>query len=257
MFLAFLFSCHTKSKLQMSRMNDSNSTADTTTDSKGQFLKSLINDFDLDVVDDALLHPEKPEYIDHFGFKVQVKTDNEYDPDTSESEDEFEDASSLKSDNLKIKDTSLSQEDYGVIIPTTTVIDKSTIRRDSTIQEEQIEFLLNKDTSEEEEEEEEKINAMEDWHLISSVEKLSLVNSSVQIPLAETSAMMTDTSNKVSSTSNSTATTSYYDILLSKFARLGNQDSVKQAQLKEETSHNLELLKEQSSKGDTDWGKFL
>lgn len=36
-----------------------------------------IADFDLDVVDDALLNPTSSEYMDHFGFKIQVRTDDE------------------------------------------------------------------------------------------------------------------------------------------------------------------------------------
>ena len=44
--------------------------------------------------------------------------------------------------------------------------------------------------------------------------------------------------------------TSYYDILVSKFIK-STHDPV---ELKQETSHNLELLKEQSEQT-TDWGK--
>lgn len=43
-------------------------------------------DYDLDVVQDALLNPHHSEYQDHFGFRIQVKTDDEYDDDTSEDE---------------------------------------------------------------------------------------------------------------------------------------------------------------------------
>jgi hypothetical protein len=208
--------------MKMSNLNDSNSTADNVTDSQSQFIQPLINDFDLDVVDEAMLHPEKPEYIDHFGFKVQVKTDTEYAQDTSESEDEFEDASSLKSDSVKSKGTAGPQEDDSINITQANL-------KTTTIEGEPAEG--------------EKINTMEDWHLISSVEKLDPTNSS-----SETSSVVTDSSKPNN--------TSYYDIFLSKFSRLGNQDSVKQAQLKQETSHNLELLKKESSTGDTDWGKL-
>ncbi|KAF7721125.1 GTPase-activating protein [Apophysomyces ossiformis] len=41
-------------------------------------------EYDLDVVDDALLNPDSGEYLDHFGFTIQVKTDDEYDEDTSD-----------------------------------------------------------------------------------------------------------------------------------------------------------------------------
>lgn len=36
-----------------------------------------MTEFDLDVVDDALLNPNNSEYMDHFGFKIQVRTDDE------------------------------------------------------------------------------------------------------------------------------------------------------------------------------------
>ncbi|CEP11275.1 hypothetical protein [Parasitella parasitica] len=48
--------------------------------------------FDLDVVDDALLNPTSSEYLDHFGFKIHVRTDDESssddDSDYNESDDE-------------------------------------------------------------------------------------------------------------------------------------------------------------------------
>ncbi|KAG0166298.1 GTPase-activating protein [Apophysomyces sp. BC1034] len=44
-------------------------------------------EYDMDVVDDALLNPESREYLDHFGFTIQVKTDDEYDEDTSDESD--------------------------------------------------------------------------------------------------------------------------------------------------------------------------
>ncbi|KAI8368752.1 rab-GTPase-TBC domain-containing protein [Blakeslea trispora] len=53
-----------------------------------------LNDFDLSVLDEALLYPEKTEYVDHFGFTVQVKSEH----NTDSSESEFEDAQSLSSD---------------------------------------------------------------------------------------------------------------------------------------------------------------
>jgi hypothetical protein len=58
----------------------------------------------------------------------------------------------------------------------------------------------------------------------------------------------------ISTTIEEKPSTSYYDILLSKFSRNSSfSDSSKQVKLKEETSHNLELLKEKSEQ-DTDWG---
>lgn len=146
--------------------------------------RPVLNDYDLDVVDEALLHPEKNEYIDHFGFRVQVKTDNEYDQDTSDSE--YEDASSTNKNQGYNTDDASSSAVNDPVLP--------------------------------------EVSQNEDWQIVPN-------------------------------TPNIKGAPSYYDILLSKFSR--NCDSAKQAQLKEETSHNLELLKERSSadEQDTDWGK--
>ncbi|KAI9252532.1 rab-GTPase-TBC domain-containing protein [Helicostylum pulchrum] len=145
---------------------------------------SVINDFDLDVVDEALHHPDKPEYIDHFGFTVQVKTDNEYDADTTDSE--YEDASSLKNKSPPPPQQDTAEDP---VLPDSC---------SSSI-----------------------INANEDWQLISST------------PIKPS--------------------TSYYDMLVSKCTRSSN-DTQKQVQLKQETSHNLELLKEKSlQQEETDW----
>ncbi|KAI7905502.1 eukaryotic and archaeal DNA primase, large subunit-domain-containing protein [Cokeromyces recurvatus] len=60
-----------------------------------------ITEFDLDVVDDALLNPDRSEYLDHFGFKIHVKTDDELSSD-DESEVSIyddEDPSSLEKQN--------------------------------------------------------------------------------------------------------------------------------------------------------------
>lgn len=46
-----------------------------------------IAEFDLDVVDDALLNPTSSEYMDHFGFKIQVRTDDE---SSSDDDSDFE-----------------------------------------------------------------------------------------------------------------------------------------------------------------------
>jgi hypothetical protein len=40
-------------------------------------LQEEMTEYDLDVVDDALLNPNNSEYMDHFGFKIQVRTDDE------------------------------------------------------------------------------------------------------------------------------------------------------------------------------------
>ncbi|KAF1807360.1 rab-GTPase-TBC domain-containing protein [Mucor lusitanicus] len=84
----------------------------------------------------------------------------------------------------------------------------------------------------------------EDWQMVSSIEK----------PGSHTTTAATppDADNRPTH-SPTPSTTSYYDLLLSKFSRSGHHNSSKQVQLQEETSHNLEQLKEQSSRGDTDW----
>ncbi|CAO3647372.1 unnamed protein product [Mucor hiemalis] len=48
-----------------------------TTDSEEQDDGYEMAEYDLDVVDDALLNPNNSEYLDHFGFKIQVRTDDE------------------------------------------------------------------------------------------------------------------------------------------------------------------------------------
>jgi hypothetical protein len=45
-----------------------------------------LHDYDLDVVDNVLNNPHQTEYYDHFGFKIEVKTDDE-DSDGSSDED--------------------------------------------------------------------------------------------------------------------------------------------------------------------------
>ncbi|KAI8987309.1 eukaryotic and archaeal DNA primase, large subunit-domain-containing protein [Mycotypha africana] len=46
-----------------------------------------ITEFDLDVVDDALLNPNSKEYMDHFGFRIQVRTDDEESSDDGSMSD--------------------------------------------------------------------------------------------------------------------------------------------------------------------------
>ena len=138
-----------------------------------------LNDYDLSVLDEALLYPEKTEYVDHFGFRVQVKSEH----DTDSSESEFEDAQSLSSD-LK------------------------TPKPDETEEEED-------DT---------------DWQSSTTADKISVVS----MPTS--------------------STTSYYDMLLSKFTR--NDTPSKQLQI--ETYQNLEKLKEESTEDrEIDWGRFV
>jgi hypothetical protein len=76
--------------------------------------------YDLDVVDEALLNPHNKEFMDHFGFKIQVKTDDEgsSDEDTSDEEQESkehipESVPEMPEDN--VKDTSLYPEEEAVI----------------------------------------------------------------------------------------------------------------------------------------------
>lgn len=47
-----------------------------------------LNEYDLDVVDDALLNPNNSEYLDHFGFKIHVRTDDESSSDDDSDYDE-------------------------------------------------------------------------------------------------------------------------------------------------------------------------
>ncbi|KAI8371274.1 rab-GTPase-TBC domain-containing protein [Choanephora cucurbitarum] len=131
-----------------------------------------LNDYDLSVLDEALLYPEKTEYVDHFGFKVQVKSEH----DTDSSESEFEDAQSLSSD-LKIPKPDEEEDDT-------------------------------------------------DWQSSTTVDKISVVSMPTH------------------------STTSYYDMLLSKFTR--NDTPSKQLQI--ETYQNLEKLKEESTEDrEIDW----
>ncbi|KAI9030926.1 eukaryotic and archaeal DNA primase, large subunit-domain-containing protein [Phycomyces nitens] len=53
-----------------------------------------LSQFDLDIVDDALANPHSAEFCDHFGFTIQVQTDDE-DTSSSGSEDEEDDQKSL------------------------------------------------------------------------------------------------------------------------------------------------------------------
>ncbi|EIE90101.1 hypothetical protein RO3G_14812 [Rhizopus delemar RA 99-880] len=77
--------------------------------------------YDLDVVDEALLNPHNKEFMDHFGFKIQVKTDDEgsSDEDTSDEEQESnehtpESVPEMPEDNAK--DTSLYPEEEEAVI---------------------------------------------------------------------------------------------------------------------------------------------
>ncbi|KAI8646033.1 rab-GTPase-TBC domain-containing protein [Parasitella parasitica] len=204
-------------------------------------VKPVVNDFDLNVVDEALLNPEKPEYVDHFGFKVQVKTDQESDSSDSE-EEEFEDADSTKTSSDTLRSSASSQDNGATnTIPTVTqqnVKGNNSIATDncSSIETDRMDNddCLSIDLAPH--------NNNEDWQMISSIEKL-----------ASNTISKNDHNINRPTHSPTPSTTSYYDLLLSKFTRTGHQNSSKQAQLKEETSHNLEKLKEQSSRGDIDW----
>ncbi|ORX54569.1 hypothetical protein DM01DRAFT_1407397 [Hesseltinella vesiculosa] len=55
-------------------------------DSKSNEGDFELHDYDLDVVDEALADPNRNEYSDHFGFRIQVKTDDELSDDTSDDE---------------------------------------------------------------------------------------------------------------------------------------------------------------------------
>lgn len=72
-------------------------------------------DYDLDVVDDALLNPNSSEYLDHFGFRIQVKTDDESssDDDSVISEHKLEPNSRKKQ-----RSSSLSSVDSSIFVKT-------------------------------------------------------------------------------------------------------------------------------------------
>lgn len=63
-----------------------------------------LNEYDLDVVDDALLNPNRSEYLDHFGFKIQVRTDDE---SSSDDDSDFDEKQKTTSDDDSI-DTNLA-----------------------------------------------------------------------------------------------------------------------------------------------------
>lgn len=54
--------------------------------------------YDLDVVDEALLNPHNTEFKDHFGFTIQVKTDDEASSDQDSSSEEEADQNSEEKD---------------------------------------------------------------------------------------------------------------------------------------------------------------
>lgn len=101
--------------------------------------------------------------------------------------------------------------------------------------------------------------SVEDWQLVSNLEPQlisrtsssasSISSSIIEKRISKLGGLFTTSSSSLTSSSN------YYDMLLSKFSRSSSTDSSKQTRLKEEVTHNLQLLKEQSLKKDTDWGK--
>jgi hypothetical protein len=211
----------------------------------------VMNDHDLNVIDEALLDPEKPEYMDHFGFTVQVKDDTEYDQDTTDSE-YYEDASTSTSaatsrsrkeeseyNLVSTTDTISDEEEASVVTQKSNTNTSSAVINDdeSTVLPSSVNssIILNQQPA-------------EDWQLVSSsVEKL---NSSGNNSDSASSSPF------ISAKTSPAPILSYYDILLSKFSRSNTVDQAKQVQLKQETSHNLELLKNKSTKkGETDWGK--
>ncbi|KAI9243917.1 rab-GTPase-TBC domain-containing protein [Phascolomyces articulosus] len=81
-------------------------------------------DYDLDVVDEALMNPNNNEYRDHFGFRIQVKTDDEDESSDSESDmssDDEEDKSS-KNKTTSSSGGGGSDTDYSVDTALTTPI---------------------------------------------------------------------------------------------------------------------------------------
>ncbi|KAI8098480.1 rab-GTPase-TBC domain-containing protein [Halteromyces radiatus] len=71
-----------------------------------------LHEYDLDVVDSVLNNPHQNEYYDHFGFKIEVKTDDEDSEDTSDDEDTNDD------DNENSKNTQQQQQQRRYSNPT-------------------------------------------------------------------------------------------------------------------------------------------
>ncbi|KAL0091882.1 eukaryotic and archaeal DNA primase, large subunit-domain-containing protein [Phycomyces blakesleeanus] len=69
-----------------------------------------LSQFDLDIVDDALQNPHSSEFCDHFGFTIQVQTDDEA-TSSSESEGEDDDQNSI-SDATRLDQPDSSVQDY-------------------------------------------------------------------------------------------------------------------------------------------------
>lgn len=249
-----------------------NTTSSSTNIESEDNMVKVMNDHDLNVIDEALLEPEKPEYSDHFGFTVQVKEDTEYDQDTTDSEECcYEDASTSTSitsstalNQLNQLEEEEEEEDKDSLIKeeeketnSVTQMTNNSASSTAVINDNECElivlqepssstatasssFILTQPTA----------TATEDWQFISSNMAEEKLNNS-----SETSSLnATTNSSFISAKTSPTPVLSYYDILLSKFSRSNTTDRAKQVQLKQETSHNLELLKEKS-KEETDWGK--
>ncbi|KAI8984727.1 rab-GTPase-TBC domain-containing protein [Mycotypha africana] len=281
--------------------------------------RPMLNDFDLNVVDEALLHPDIPEYEDHFGFIIQVSSDHEYDSsDVSSLEDK---------DDCNIEDNELGEDGENNTISTknTTLSSSSSSITDdyrmkknvknltgdnngetSNISEKlqqqykildarnaldnmaptNIEEMTNLNTTEtcslNEKVDESAPNKVisnsarfesgnkvqEDWQIVNKKpqEDHQAVRTPSPTASAPSSTAITDTAVSATPTAETaTATTSYYEMLLSKFRRRecnksisSNSNSVGNTQkqtltlLKKELCQNLEQLKEECN-DDIDW----
>ncbi|KAI9252455.1 rab-GTPase-TBC domain-containing protein [Sporodiniella umbellata] len=75
--------------------------------------------YDLDVVDEALLNPHNKEFMDHFGFKIQVKTDDEGSSEDDSSSDEDDDDDEEEEEKLTDHHTAGTSDDDMSSIETT------------------------------------------------------------------------------------------------------------------------------------------
>lgn len=68
-------------------------------------------EYDLEVVDDALLNPNSSEYLDHFGFKIQVRTDDEDSSDDDSDYNSSDDEVDKHKPNVSLSTTTTATSD--------------------------------------------------------------------------------------------------------------------------------------------------
>ncbi|KAI8149121.1 rab-GTPase-TBC domain-containing protein [Fennellomyces sp. T-0311] len=101
------------------RYNSHSDADESEQDSHSEDERFSLCDYDLDVVDEALMNPNNSEYRDHFGFTIQVKTDDE---DSSDSDSDREEPLNKKGHSATSSeddDTDFSA-DTAMTTPTTT-----------------------------------------------------------------------------------------------------------------------------------------